>query len=327
VKASRGAAAALLTALLLLGGCASLPPQTASLRQDWPTALPQRVLLDDARLRFYPQEDYECGPAALAMLMSAAGLEVRPEQLVPQVYLPGRQGSLQQELLAASRRHGLVAYRLAPRLETLLRELAAGHPVLVFQNLSLPLAPVWHYALAIGFDRERGKLILHSGREAHQTISLATFERTWERGGHWAMVALPPDRLPATAEAATLALAIAALERSDKQAARQAYAQALQRWPAQPTLLLGAGNSAYAASDLAAAEQAYRAAVSAELRLADGWNNLAQVLLERGRPAEARAVLQRALDLGGPRLAQYQAFAQRLDAAGGQDPRPAPPLR
>ncbi|QPF74589.1 PA2778 family cysteine peptidase [Roseateles sp. DAIF2] len=319
----RGASAALLTALLLLGGCASLPPQTASLRQDWPAALPQRALLDEARVSFYPQEDYECGPAALAMLMSTAGLKLTPEQLVPQVYLPGRQGSLQQELLAASRRQGLVAYRLAPRLETLLRELAAGHPVLVFQNLSLPVAPVWHYALAIGFDRERGELILHSGRHAHQTMPLATFERTWERGGHWAMVALPPDTLPTTAEAAPMAVAIAALERSDKQAARKAYAHALRRWPAQPTLLLGAGNSAYAAADLAAAEQAYRAALSTEPKLADGWNNLAQVLLDQGRPVEARAALQRALELGGPRLALYQAFAQRLDAA----PPSSAPLR
>jgi hypothetical protein len=33
---------------------------------------------------------------------------------VPQVYLPARKGSLQVEMLAAARRHGLVSYQLAP---------------------------------------------------------------------------------------------------------------------------------------------------------------------------------------------------------------------
>ena len=47
-------------------------------------------------------------------------------------------------------------------------------------------------------------------------ISLATFERTWARGEHWAMVALPADQLPATAEATPMAAAIAALELRDR---------------------------------------------------------------------------------------------------------------
>jgi len=310
-RSQRNPAAAgfVLCAALLLGGCA-LTPQVRQLNEAWPAALPARVELGE--VPFFAQEDYECGPAALAMLLQAAGLPTTPAELKPQVFLPGRKGSLQLELQVAARRHGLPAYQLAPRLDALLQEVAAGHPVLVFQNLSLPIYPVWHYAVVIGYDRERGTLLLHSGRTPRLEMSLSTFERTWTRGDAWALVALPATRLPATAEPAALAAAIAALERLDAGAARGAYATALQRWPEQPLLLLGAGNTAYAAGDLAAAAAAYRAAVRAQPQAADAWNNLAQVLMEQGRRAEARQAVQRAVALGGPRLASYQALAEQL---------------
>jgi hypothetical protein len=53
---------------------------------------------------FYPQKEYQCGPASLATLLVASGVCVDPDILVPLVYLPGRRGSLQLELMSASRR-------------------------------------------------------------------------------------------------------------------------------------------------------------------------------------------------------------------------------
>lgn len=293
----------------LLSGCASTP-QLQALQADWPAGLPAQARV--GTVPFIDQDEFECGPAALAMLLQSAGLAASPAQLRPQVFLPGRRGSLQTELLVAARRQGLPAYRLEPSLPALLQELAAGHPVLVFQNLALPIYPVWHYAVVLGFDRERGSLRLHSGHTPDLEMPLSTFERTWERGGYWAMVALPPDQLPATAQAAPMAAAIAALERLQPQPARQAYEQALLRWPEQPALLLGAGNTAYALGDLAGAEAAYRRAVQRLPAAADAWNNLAQVLMERGQRNEARQAITQAIALGGPRLASYQELALKL---------------
>lgn len=307
-RRTRPAAAALL--VLALGGCAT--QAVVGLQQRWPEELPAAVLLRD--VPFHPQDDYQCGPAALAMAAGAAGVAVRPEELVGQVYLPARQGSLQLEMLATARRMGLVAYDIAPDLESLLQEVAAGNPVIVLQNLSFGFAPVWHYAVAIGYDRARDILILHSGREARSEISLHAFERTWERGRRWAMLALPPDRLPATAAASSYGNALAALERSAPRAARTGYATALRRWPADPVLLLGAGNTAYAMRDLGAAASAYRALVATHPGFADGWNNLAQALFEQGRTREAMAAVSRAVALGGPRVDSYRELEQQIQA-------------
>ena len=285
----------------VLAGCAA--PQTAHLALHWPTRLPARA--ETVNTPFIPQEDYECGPAALAMVLQAAGLPVTAEELVSEVYLPGRQGALQVEMLAATRRHGLPGYSLKPELNAVLQEVAAGNPVVVFQNLSLPVYPVWHYAVVIGYDRERQEILLHSGRTPRQALPLDTFERTWARGKYWSMVALSPTRLPATAQDDAFAQSVAALERIDPKAARTAYTTALNRWPLHRALMLGAGNTAYALGDLSAAQSAYGAAVQAHPDFADAWNNLAQVLLDRSDQPGASRAIAKAVALGGPRLSQY----------------------
>jgi tetratricopeptide (TPR) repeat protein len=297
-------------AFVLLSGCAT--PQVTSLDARWPAELPDKVELTD--VPFFPQEDYECGPAALAMVAGAAGVSVLPDDLVEQVYLPGRKGSLQQEMLAATRRQGLVAYPLSPRLEDLMREVAAGNPVLVFQNLSFEVYPVWHYAVAIGYDRDRNTLVLHSGRTERMEMSLFTFERTWARGQYWSMLALPPTRLPATADASVYTSATAALERLNPKAAQVAYTTALHKWPDERTALLGAGNTAYALGQPSAAIAAYQSAVNHHPDFADAWNNLAQVLMERGDRTQAAEAIGKAVALGGNRLSRYQSLQLQINA-------------
>jgi len=295
-------------AMFLLGGCAT--PQMATLEAHWPSDLPTRVEL--TQVPFYPQEDYECGPAALAMVAGSVGVSVTPESLVNQVYLPGRKGALQPEMLAATRRQGLLAYPLNPTVETVMREVAAGHPVLVFQNLAFSFYPVWHYAVVIGFDRARNLLVLHSGRTERMEMSLFTFERTWARAQFWSMLALPPGRLPATADPLVYTTAAAALERVNPLAAQQAYATALKTWPNDRAALMGAGNTAYALGQREVAAQAYRQAVALHPDFSDGWNNLAQVLLELGALKPAAQAIDKAVALGGERMLRYQALQAEI---------------
>lgn len=261
---------------------------------------------------FYPQVEYQCGPAALATVLTHSGSATTPEALVPQVYLPGREGSLQTEMLAAARRNGRVAYRLAPRLEDVLRETSGGTPVIVFQNLALGFAPLWHYAVVVGYDLPREEIILRSGTTSRAVMTLTTFERTWARGEHWAMVAIAPEQLPATVDEHRYVAAVAALERVVPGAARRAYTTAIERWPGNLAARIGLGNSAYALRDLPGAEAAYREATRLHPQAADAWNNLAQTLFELRQRDAALAAAQRAVELGGPRLNQYRATLQAI---------------
>jgi len=309
LPATPALAGVLLGACLLSAGCAT--PQLAALSSQLPATTPERSEL--TAVPFYPQEDYQCGPAALATTLVYAGVATSPEELMPQVFLPAREGSLQVEMLAAARRHGRTAYRLAPRLADLLQEVAAGTPAIVLQNLAFGFAPLWHYAVVVGYDLPREEIILRSGRTRRLVMPLATFERTWARSEHWAMMALPPERLPVTATENRYVESVVALERVAPGAARSAYQSALERWPDNLPARIGHGNAAYTLRDLAGAEAAYREATRRHPGAADAWNNLAQALLELRRRDEALAAARRAVDIGGPRLAQYQATLQAVN--------------
>jgi hypothetical protein len=301
-------AGVLLWAAALLAGCAA--PQISGLLERRPPDLPARVEI--AQTPFFPQEEYQCGPASLATVLQHAGQAASPESLRPQLYVPGRQGSLQAEMLAGARRHGLLAYPPAPNVEALLRETAAGTPAVVLQNLALDWAPLWHYAVAIGYDLEAREIVLRSGVTRRLAMSLDTFERTWARGGYWAMLALPPDRLPAGAAEGPYVSAAAALERADPAAASRAYETALSRWPENPAALLGLGNAKYALRDLAGAAAAYRRVAQQHPGFADAWNNLAQALFELGVRDEALAAARRAVAIGGPRLETYRQTLEHI---------------
>jgi tetratricopeptide (TPR) repeat protein len=282
--------------LLGLAGCAT--PQLRALVSD-PGTLPQKAEL--ASVPFYPQDEYQCGPAALAMVLEAGGKPVRPEDLRPQVFLPDRQGSLQVEMLAAARRNGLVAIELKPKLSDLLAEITAGNPPVVLQNLALDWYPAWHYAVAVGYDLSSQRIVLRSGTERRLEMPLSTFERTWQRSGYWAMLALPPGRIPATATATDYLGALIKFEKAaSPEAAQAAYARALERWPDHFTALMGLGNTSYRAGDFDGAERAFRRATLVQPQSAAAHNNLAQTLADLDRYDEALTESRVAVGLGGP---------------------------
>lgn len=279
----------LLAAVLLLGGCAQLVPQTLALRTGWPAGVPQAV--DLPGVPFFPQDEYQCGPAALATLLAHAGVPITPEALVPQVYVPARHGSLQVEMLAAARRHARVSYVLAPRYADLLREVAAGQPVLVLQDVGA-LTTEWHYAVVNGFDYASGTVYLRSGTQERQAMSFTAFERSWIQSGYWAMVAVPPSRIPATATEDAWMHAVLAMGRvADAQAATTAYATALRRWPDNQAAAVGLANLLHAQGESAHAATVLREAARRHPDSAIVANNLAQVLSDLGRHHEALDVI------------------------------------
>ena len=282
----------LLGAAVLLSACGALIPQTVALRSDWPEGVPRAMEL--AQVPFHAQEDYQCGPAALAMAMNHAGAPVRPETLVDEVWLPARQGSLQVEMLAAPRRHGLVSYALAPRYADLLREIAAGNPVIVLQDAGL-VFPQWHYAVVNGYDYATGTIYLRSGLQPRQAMPFSWFERTWRAGRYWAMVVLPPDRIAATASEERWLKALGALERGrDTDATVRAYRTALARWPDSLPMAVGLANQLHAQGALDEAAGVLRASLQHNPRSVVLLNNLAQTLSDQGRNGEALAVIRRA---------------------------------
>lgn len=304
---------ALFAALVALSGCATL--HSVFPRTEVTTRDSQPLLLK--RVPFYPQSDFQCGPAALAGVLGASGVRKTPQALVPQVYLPGRRGSLQVELLAATRRAGRIAYPVERQVDALTAELSAERPVLVLQNLLVRTVPRWHYAVLVGADPKRNRLVLNSGTRKALPVRASNFQRTWDWADRWGMVALRPGELPARADPAVYLSAVADFEAVAGAAkARPAYLAAHKRWPRDARVQLALGNQAHGSGQRAQAVRHYRTGLTYAPGDAVLVNNLASVLGELGCPDEGRAVLDslgsQADDRWQDQLAQTR---RELDAA------------
>lgn len=278
---------------LILAGCASTNLTT---EMQGPAPAPAPVELDTTP--FYPQQAYQCGPAALATVLSATGKTVAPQALTEKIYLPERRGSLQAELIAASRRYDRVPYLLPPTPAALIKQLQAGYPVLVLQNLGIALIPRWHYAVVIGYKPDTGQLILRSGRQRRKLMDIDLFLRTWHRADDWALVVLPPERLPADPDPRRYLEAVAGLESTGHLAAAvRGYTTASRHWPDLPAVWYGLGNAHYLNREFAEADTAYRRALALTPDNAAVRNNLAQSLLARGCHQAAADTVAAALEL------------------------------
>jgi tetratricopeptide (TPR) repeat protein len=313
MRAGGGTRAPLLAgAVLALAGCAAPGPLLESQLGD---ASPRRVELDGTP--FFPQQRYQCGPAALATVLAAAGATVTADALVPEVYLPGRRGSLQAELVAATRARDLLPYVLPPELPALLQALDGGVPVLVLQQLGAGPLPAWHYAVVIGYDASRDLVVLRSGTTRRKEMPARHFAPSWERADRWAMLALPPGVLPPGADFAHYMEAAAGLEAVGRlDAAARAYAAAARRWPGESLPQFALANLAHARGDLVAAERGFSAAVRIAPGDAAARNNRAEGLRELGCVTLARREVEaaRALAAGGPLAATVEATARAIAA-------------
>ena len=273
----------------ILSGCATLPDGSANLDR---SSAPVEI----AAAPFFPQQQFQCGPAALATILVHSGASTSASDLGPQVYIPGRQGSLQPELLAATRAADRIPYVIDTSVSAIYAELAANRPVLVLQNLGISQLPRWHYAVVVGVDPNHDKVYLRSGTDRRREMKLKTFLRTWQRGDFWAFVALQPGELPTQPELTRFAEAVAAVEASGHdQAARSSWQAAARRWPEHPVVLFGLANNELSAKNYQQAEFHYRRILATRPDNLLAANNLALALAYQARHAEALQQINRVL--------------------------------
>jgi ABC-type bacteriocin/lantibiotic exporter with double-glycine peptidase domain len=181
-----GCAALLLLAGVLGSACARVTLDTV--RAD--VAAGQGHLI--ATVPFIAQEAYQCGPAALAMVLRYWGAAADAEEIGRRLYLPSAQGVLNVELEFEARRRGFRTEAFEGTLERAKAELRRGRPVIVFQNLGRGPVSIPHFAVLLGYDDRTESVVLHSGATAFYVVPYAEFLRTWAIRRGWSLLITPP---------------------------------------------------------------------------------------------------------------------------------------
>lgn len=215
----------------LLTGCQGTP-QTDQLAQQIPTDLPLSHTIEN--VPFYAQEQYYCGPTTLAEVFNFYGETINADTIAPHIFIPEKQGSLQLEMITATRQYNFLPYSTRGTLTLLMQLVSSDIPVIVFQNLSIQLLPQWHYAVVTGFNLADSTLTLHTGVTPDHTMSFALFEKTWGRGNYWLLAPVPPNTTSPFMDAYTYTRAAYDMLDVGKQEQAVAFLKtATNQWPDQ----------------------------------------------------------------------------------------------
>ncbi len=307
-RIARGAVVMAAPFLLLITACATFD---TTIPETWE----RRVELTETP--FHPQLEHHCGPAALATILEASAASPSYGELVDRIYVPGLEGSLQVELLAATRHFQRIPFRVPGELEAVLAEVVAGRPVLILQNLGLPSRPTWHYAVVIGYDRDRGEILMRSGEEPVQVTRLQPWMRQWDWASRWAMVALRPGELPVHRDFALVVRALADFDDHAPGHLRlQAWQSATRYWPQEALTWMGAGNAHHTLGALAEAANSFERALHIQPDYWPARLNLATVLEEQDRPCLGQSILAgQPMAMDHPWVEQRRDLARRLELA------------
>lgn len=172
---------------LTLAGCASSGPPLAG--------LPDRVELNG--VPFFRGVANHGSSMAMASLLTNQGVGITPGLLDKSLHLPQEGDKLQTSLQNAAREFGMVVYPLDPSLQALLTQVAAGNPVLLRYTEGSLFWAGPRYALLVGYDRYKKRVLLRSGEERRKVMGFDSFASAWKDAGSWAVLVQPPNRLPA----------------------------------------------------------------------------------------------------------------------------------
>ncbi len=197
-----------------LAGCAGTPSTALQ-------SLPQRVELSS--VPFYRGNANHSAAMALAAILSQQGAPITPGLLDQPLNLPTGIDSLDTNIPRVARDYGRVVYPLDKRLDALLTQVAAGNPVLVrYQDGS-----AWwsepRYAVLIGYDRYKQRVLMRAGMQRRLVMAFDDFASAWAKEGRWAILVQPPGELPANVDRQRWQQAADDLARAGQElAARQA---------------------------------------------------------------------------------------------------------
>jgi ABC-type bacteriocin/lantibiotic exporter with double-glycine peptidase domain len=146
-----------------------------------------------ATVPFVAQDAYQCGPAALAMVLRYWGAAADADEIGRALYLPSARGVLNVELEFQARRRGFRTEAFDGTLERVKAELRRGRPLIVFQDLGRAGVSVPHFAVLLGFDDQAEVVVLHSGTTPYHLLSYGEFLRTWASRRGWTLLITPGD--------------------------------------------------------------------------------------------------------------------------------------
>lgn len=137
-------------------------------------------------VKFFPSEDYQCGPASLAMVLDFWGLKITPEEIARDIYSEGARGTADFEMILFAKKNGFKAIQYSGNIEDIKEKIKSQRPLIVMTDEGFWFYKKYHYMVVVGFDNSN--VIVNSGIDQHKRIDFESFIKKWEKTEFWTLL-------------------------------------------------------------------------------------------------------------------------------------------
>lgn len=134
---------------------------------------------------FFPQEEYQCGPASLAGVLNFYGVKISPDKIAADIYSKSAKGALTIDLLIYARKIGFDAEYYHGSVDDLKARILSGNPLIVMVDYGVLFYQQNHFMVVKGYSDEG--VIVNSEKTENKFIEWDGFLKTWEKTGYWTL--------------------------------------------------------------------------------------------------------------------------------------------
>jgi hypothetical protein len=135
---------------------------------------------------FFPQEDYQCGPAAMAAVLNYRGVKRTPEEVAAAIYSKSARGTLNFDMVFYAEKKGLFARQYPGNLADLKYRINKSHPLIVMVDYGFLVYQKNHFMVVVGYDS--GNVVVHSGKDSFKRVPIDDFLKTWQKTNNWTLL-------------------------------------------------------------------------------------------------------------------------------------------
>ncbi|MDA8214347.1 MAG: C39 family peptidase [Nitrospiraceae bacterium] len=138
------------------------------------------------KVPFYPQEDYQCGPASLAGVLNYRGVSVTPDDVAKDIYSESARGTLNIDMLLYVNKKGLYALQYAGNWDDIKKKINNKYPLIVLVDYGFSVYQADHFMVIVGYNDDG--VVVNSGKTEHMFIDKEKFLKAWKRTNYWTLL-------------------------------------------------------------------------------------------------------------------------------------------
>jgi predicted double-glycine peptidase len=139
---------------------------------------------------FFPQEDYQCGPASLASVLTYWGIHNAPDEIGREIFSKSARGTLTIDMMLYTQKKGLYVEQFKGTMEALRNSVDSGNPLIVLVDYGISVFQKNHFMVVTGYN-DHG-VIVHSGQSQNKFLPEKDFMAAWKKTAYWTLLIKKP---------------------------------------------------------------------------------------------------------------------------------------